>query len=357
MEEAGGFKLFLSDKNPTGYMGVRQSGPGRFTASRRSVRENGGDHIHLGTFDTAVEAAIAYAADIHRGEARGERDPLGDRDPSVYRPNGRSPPVSLARHPLDNGGSEEGEEYDDEYYLHHESLQWGGTAGGGGRAHLQTVVTQEPLVREAGGYKLWLSNKSSSGYLGVYRERRTGRWKVEYKKVGGFGMHDTAVQAAVAYAKRAAQDGEYADGGVGGGGDGMEEVYDMLDDDRYAVDEDEQRRRAALPPAGALYPSYRIGETMNYAYTVKPPPQVPDALVASLKASIARRSGERTDLSYDGFRDSRSVSGGSRSKGHAAVVELKRLRLVRCLSWAMMCIVWRLCLLYGTRTREEGGSS
>ena len=80
VEEAGGFKLFLSDKNPTGYMGVRQSGPGRFTASRRSVRENGGDHIHLGTFDTAVEAAIAYAADIHRGEARGERDPLGDRD-------------------------------------------------------------------------------------------------------------------------------------------------------------------------------------------------------------------------------------------------------------------------------------
>ena len=56
--EAEGLQLHLSSKNTsTGYKGVARHHSGRFEA-RRSVN---GRNVHLGLFDTAVEAAVAYA--------------------------------------------------------------------------------------------------------------------------------------------------------------------------------------------------------------------------------------------------------------------------------------------------------
>ncbi|EOD25865.1 hypothetical protein EMIHUDRAFT_206065 [Emiliania huxleyi CCMP1516] len=54
--DAGGVRLHLSSRNPTGYRGVTK-GCGRF---RVEIKLNG-RRVHLGTFDTAVEAAVAYA--------------------------------------------------------------------------------------------------------------------------------------------------------------------------------------------------------------------------------------------------------------------------------------------------------
>ena len=57
MKEAGGHKLFLSTKSASGYMGVSKEPSGRFKA----VRNVGGAQVYLGTYDTAGEAAVAFA--------------------------------------------------------------------------------------------------------------------------------------------------------------------------------------------------------------------------------------------------------------------------------------------------------
>ena len=51
--EAEGYKLFLSRNDVTGYVGVTESPTGRFVAARSDVT--------IGMYDTAVEAAVAYA--------------------------------------------------------------------------------------------------------------------------------------------------------------------------------------------------------------------------------------------------------------------------------------------------------
>ena len=59
VKEAAGYKLFLSSKSVTGYMGVSKHAAGRFWASYYdSALAN---TVSLGTYDTAVEAAVAYA--------------------------------------------------------------------------------------------------------------------------------------------------------------------------------------------------------------------------------------------------------------------------------------------------------
>ena len=54
---AAGMRLRLAKPVMTGYRGVRSNGFKRFTAEHRS----NGKRTHLGTFDTAMEAAVAYA--------------------------------------------------------------------------------------------------------------------------------------------------------------------------------------------------------------------------------------------------------------------------------------------------------
>ena len=60
-------------------------------------------------------------------------------------------------------------------------------------------------MKEAEGYKLHLSSRSATGYLGVYWNTSADRFIAHYKQqhVGCFA---TAVEAAVAYAKEVAAD-------------------------------------------------------------------------------------------------------------------------------------------------------
>ena len=217
----------------------------------------------------------------------------------------------------DEGGSEEGEEYDDEYYLHHESLQWGGTASGGGRAHLQTVVTQETLVREAGGYKLWLSNKSSSGYLGVYRERRTGWRKVEYKKVEASACMKRQCLRRL-HRKRGAG-WRVCDGG-GGGGDGWRRfmtcsmmIVTLLMKTSNAGGSTSSSR-SSLP----LLPYRRDHEPCIHSQTSA------GSQTRSLFAQGVNRSTiwRRRIISFTMGLETRGPCLEGRGRGHAAVVEL-----------------------------------
>ena len=67
------------------------------------------------------------------------------------------------------------------------------------------VVAEDgcPIVSEAEGYKLHLSSKNPTGYVGV-AHTTSGRYEVRFGKTAGayVGIYDTAVEGALAYAKR-----------------------------------------------------------------------------------------------------------------------------------------------------------
>ena len=137
--EAEGLQLHLSSKNTsTGYKGVARRHSGRFEARRQT---NGKD-FHLGLFDTAVEAAVAYARAV-----------------------GVAPAVAVAKE----------------------------------RAALSLLEEAE-----AEGLQLHLSSKNTStGYKGVARHH-SGRFEARRSANGRnlhLGLFDTAVEAAVAYAQ------------------------------------------------------------------------------------------------------------------------------------------------------------
>ena len=64
-----------------------------------------------------------------------------------------------------------------------------------------------PFITEAGGYKLILSSRSNTGYRGVCFARKTNPsrpFQMSYHKNGKmhYEYHKTAVEAAIAYARR-----------------------------------------------------------------------------------------------------------------------------------------------------------
>ena len=66
LDECDGLQLHLSATNPTGYKGVYvKRGTGRFEAK---VCSHGQLH-HIGNFDTALEAAEAYARHVQTLES------------------------------------------------------------------------------------------------------------------------------------------------------------------------------------------------------------------------------------------------------------------------------------------------
>jgi len=68
--EAEGYQLFVSTQSPTGYKGVVALASGRFNATWQ--RQGSRERAYLGSFDTAVEAAVAYAKceETHEPPAR-----------------------------------------------------------------------------------------------------------------------------------------------------------------------------------------------------------------------------------------------------------------------------------------------
>ena len=148
--EAGGYKLFVSDKNPTGHMGVFQQQNGRFEAEGRVPATSASAGM------TAVEAAVAYA-----------------------------------KHAAEHGV------YPDENQ---------GVAPPWLAAALEEEAKDGSVVKKAGGYKLFLSDKNASGYTGVYKNKgRFYAMRMAGGKQAFIGTFDTAVEAAAAYAEHAAE--------------------------------------------------------------------------------------------------------------------------------------------------------
>jgi hypothetical protein len=149
VSEAEGLQLHLSSRSRSGYLNVYQSS-GRFHA--QCTRAGECRHVYLGCFDTAVEAAVAYARHV---QTIGYKAPHGEAARGV-------------------AAEEEAEEQPGEG------------------------------VREAEGLKLLLSSTSRSGYRGVYS---TGtRFYAQFGFHGGsnyinLGTFDSSVEAAVAYAR------------------------------------------------------------------------------------------------------------------------------------------------------------
>ena len=67
--EAEGLRLHMSPDNPTGYKGIRVKQGGRFEARTKTQ----GKDVYLGSFGTAVEAAVAYAKHVGPPAARRRR--------------------------------------------------------------------------------------------------------------------------------------------------------------------------------------------------------------------------------------------------------------------------------------------
>ena len=66
------------------------------------------------------------------------------------------------------------------------------------------------VIAHAAGVQLHLSDTNASGYRGVRLGHRGGRWEARHGKAKHIGTFDTALEAAIAYAKytRAVQRGE-----------------------------------------------------------------------------------------------------------------------------------------------------
>ena len=74
--EAEGLRLHLSSNSITGYKGVFNQASGRFIATRK--------HKYLGAFDTAVEAAVAYARAVGQAEAAGTAAAVPAEEPTPH---------------------------------------------------------------------------------------------------------------------------------------------------------------------------------------------------------------------------------------------------------------------------------
>ncbi|EOD41433.1 hypothetical protein EMIHUDRAFT_448797 [Emiliania huxleyi CCMP1516] len=199
--EAEGLQLHLSSSTSTGYSGVRAD-RSRFKAQRRV----GGRMVYLGSFATAVEAAVAYARaggeyqppapPTVATEAEGLRLHLSSSSSTGYKNVGKLPSGRYQAAPAAPLVTEaEG------LQLHLSSST--STGYSGVRADRSRFKAQ----RRAEGLRLHLSSSNATGYKGVYEH--SGRFKAQRRvggRLGSIGKFDTAVEAAVAYARAV---GEY----------------------------------------------------------------------------------------------------------------------------------------------------
>jgi len=184
--EAEGLRLHLSSSNVTGYNNVCKHPTGRFQAQRKVD----GGRVSLGLFGTAVKAAVAYA------RAVGEAPEAGS---AVAAAAGQAAPLTLGEAAEGAAAAEPVVE---------EAAGAAPAAGAEEPAPLEegaaaaAAAAEAPLAEEAKGLRLHLSSSSSTGYKGVYS--RDGRFHAQHS-VGGrkvtIGRFDTAVEAAVAYAR------------------------------------------------------------------------------------------------------------------------------------------------------------
>ena len=169
--EAEGFKLHLSSKGTTGYKYVMmEQKSGRFLAKP----EVAGIRKYLGTHDTAVQAAVAVAKFLLQEKEEEKEEEDRDEDEQ-------------------DEEADEDEDVEEEVEEEEEEEE-------------EATVTS---VTEAEGFKLHLSSKGTTGYK--YVMMKSGRFLAQPQVAGiskYLGIHDTAVQAAVAVAKFLVQEKE-----------------------------------------------------------------------------------------------------------------------------------------------------
>ncbi|EOD24108.1 hypothetical protein EMIHUDRAFT_123650 [Emiliania huxleyi CCMP1516] len=215
--EAEGLQLHLSSSSSSGYKGVTKRVSGRFEAQRKV----GGRVVSLGTFDSAVEAAVAYARAVAAAAAA---TAVTAATAATSTAAAAATVVAAAAaadvleppHGLRLDASAAGRAEETAVVLSGMDLPSHGGEGSADSAAVQTDSDKEAaaallragIVAEAEGLQLHLSSSSSTGYKGV-REPRTGRFEAQ-RKVGGravsLGTFDSAVEAAVAYARAVAAD-------------------------------------------------------------------------------------------------------------------------------------------------------
>ena len=206
VKEADGFKLHLSSRSTTGYLGVRPCGD-VFQARRQSCAP--AKRVSLGTFDTAVEAAVAYAKRMAADAAEGEEGEQVDGYKLLHSRNSTTGFLGVSR---------QNDRFRAEINRSHGRISLGrfDTAveaavavakhvmAVGGEGEVEEVEEAEEVVMGADGFKLHLSRKSCTGYRGVYPQN--GRFVAKYQSGGKriqIGTFDTAEEAAVAYAEHA----------------------------------------------------------------------------------------------------------------------------------------------------------
>ena len=212
--EAEGYRLFLSKTSATGYMGVREQN-GRFQA-RRKVD---GKYVHIGVYDTAVEAAVAYAKHA-AGEEVVRPVPAAAMEVEVKEAEGYQLFVSKTSATgymgvVERNGRFQAKRKVDGKYVHigvydtavEAAVAYAKHAAGEEVVRPVPAAAVEVEVKEAEGYQLFLSTRSDNktGYKGVHEH--DGRFQARRSvgdKMVHIGYYDTAVEAAVAYAKHAA---------------------------------------------------------------------------------------------------------------------------------------------------------
>ena len=225
--EAEGLQLHLSSKSKTGYLGVRIPSSGRFVAAY----SHGTQKTWVGTFDTALEAAVAYARhvkavseeavagggdeeeqaanqDDDQDEVSERERALNAREAAVEQREAaveaelsrreaaletrqRAMEADLARREAAfearrraSAASEEVEQVDE-------------------GAGILVTTHEAELVTEAEGLRLHLSRRSPTGYLGV-KVKQSGGYEAKRchaNRKSYVGTFDTALEAAVAYAR------------------------------------------------------------------------------------------------------------------------------------------------------------
>ena len=182
--EVEGLRLHRSSRARSGYKGVFEE-KGRF----RAQRTVDGKSFYIGLFDTAVEAARAYARVV------GEVAPAGSK-----RRRGPSPTSGELAAEIGAAGASSG-------------------AAGSSPPLPKQHKPASAVAVEAGGMRLHLSSSSSTGYKGVCKVS-SGRFMAQVTrrdaqgKRDGLGTFDTAVGAAIEYARAV---GEAEDGAAGFG--------------------------------------------------------------------------------------------------------------------------------------------
>jgi len=193
--EAEGMRLHLSSSSSTGYKGVYKGDRGNSGRFRAQTYRSGpgGENCHLGFFDTAVEAAVAYARAVMEEAAAEVEETQQREEQREQRPNSNKP--NAAEREMQRLASD----------LLAPALRR--RAAAASAAEAEAAAATQP-VSEADGLRLHLFDKNATGYKGV-RTSDSGRRFEARRKVDGrcvsLGHFDTAVEAAVAYARAVAE--------------------------------------------------------------------------------------------------------------------------------------------------------